>query len=181
MLGIEAVVHLASPHGGAGWEEILRDEIDGTYQIFEAARLAGVQRVVLASTNHVSGWLEKEGVSSIDTRMPVRPDSLYAVGKAFGEALGRYYADHHGMTVVCLRIGSFRIDPSPAELQSRVLRTWCSPADLAQLVELSLKRELHGFHVFFGVSNNTGRFWDIRDAQETLGYAPRDNAADLSR
>ena len=33
------------------------------------------------------------------------------------------------------------------------------------------------FGIFFGLSDNTERCWDIDNAREILGYAPQDNAA----
>ena len=58
-------------------------------------------------------------------------------------------------------------------------REWCSPRDLSQLMAKSIRADLK-FAIFFGVSNNTGRFWDIRNAQELVGYDPRDDAADYA-
>ena len=77
----------------------------GTYCLYEACVRRGCGRVVFASTNHVTGMYEKEGIPT-DPDMPVRPDSFYGASKAHGEALGRYYADHFGLAVICLRIGS---------------------------------------------------------------------------
>ncbi len=103
--------------------------------------------------------------------MPVRPDSLYGVSKAFGEALGRYYADAHGLSVICLRIGSFQ----PAPRSQRMLATWLSPRDCAQLVWRSIESALP-FGIFYGISGNTRRYWDISNAQHLLGYQPEDDA-----
>jgi uronate dehydrogenase len=181
MVGTNAVVHLASSNGGGGWQAVQRADIQGTYALFEEASRAGVSRFIFASTNHVSGGWEREGLALIYPDMPVRPDSLFAVGKVFGEALGRYCAEHRGMEVACLRIGSYRSSPSEQELRGRVVRTWVSSADLVQLVRLCLERELTGFQVFYAVSDNRGRYWDITNAQAILGYQPNDDASDLLR
>ena len=92
--GMDAVVHLAADPGtGAPWSSILPKNIVGTYNIYEAAHRCGVECVVFASTNHVMGMYEKDGVPQRPELLPVRPDGYYGASKAFGEALGRYYAD----------------------------------------------------------------------------------------
>ncbi|MEM2876170.1 MAG: NAD(P)-dependent oxidoreductase, partial [Candidatus Bathyarchaeia archaeon] len=102
--GMEAVVHLAAdPRVEAPWDSILNLNIIGTYNVFEAARRCGVKKVVFASSNHACGFaVEESDLVGPDT--PVRPDSLYGVSKVFGEALGRYYSDRFGLSVICLRI-----------------------------------------------------------------------------
>jgi len=89
----------------------------------------------------------------VGTESPYRPDSLYGVWKAFGETLGRYYSDNHGLQVTCVRIGSITQadnprDPSVAqssgwlpltEVQryARYAATWMSQRDFARLVRRS--------------------------------------------
>jgi len=182
MTGMDAVVHLAAnPSGSQPWESVLSSSINGTYTVLEAARRCEVKKIVYASTNHVVGWYEKEKAEKVTWNMPVRPDSLYGVGKACGEALGRFYSDAYGISVICLRIGSFVAQPKPKSPDDRILRTWCSPRDLAQLVQKSIDAERVRFAIFYGVSGNTRRFWDISHAQELVGYQPQDDAERLLR
>ena len=106
MQGVEAVVHFAADSAGRGpWESMLPNNIVGTYHVFEAARQAGVSRVIYASSNHAAGYAVKEGFP-VGPDAPVRPDSRYGVTKCFAEALGRFYHDRYGMQVICLRIGT---------------------------------------------------------------------------
>lgn len=146
--------------------------IAGTYNVFEAARRVGIKQLIYASSNHVSGWREVIGESDITPEMVVRPDSLYGVGKAFGEALAQFFVDQYGMSIICLRIGSFLPYPN----SDRSLKTWCSPRDLAQLVQKSLDHQDLGFQIFYGVSNNTNRIWNIDNARQLIDYQPQDNA-----
>jgi uronate dehydrogenase len=95
MQDIDCVVHLAGIPAEDHWENILHANIIGTRNIFEAARQADVKRVVFASSNHAMGFYRKDQV--IDEDMLPRPDSLYGVSKAFGESMGRYYADKCGL------------------------------------------------------------------------------------
>jgi len=172
--GCWGVVHLAAkPSDGLYYEEIRPRNFDSTYNVFEAARQAGARKIVFASTNHVTGMIEKEG-SVATPESPIRPDSLYGVSKAFGEAFGRYLSDKSGLSVICLRIGSFsRHDRLPDHLSPRAMRRTISPRDLAQLVRLSLETDLP-FGIFYGVSGWEAAPWEITNARELLGYAPQD-------
>jgi len=96
MTGVDAVVHLAGVPTEAGCEAIRDANIEGCYQTFEAARLAGVRRIVLASSNHAIGFHDR--ATRLDGSEPVRPDTRDGVSKVFGEALARYYADKFGLS-----------------------------------------------------------------------------------
>jgi uronate dehydrogenase len=111
--------------------------------------------------------------------MPPRPSSVYGCTKLFGEALARHYAEKHGLSMIVIRLCYFQPYDSPLLRQpGDVQREWCSPRDLAQLLLKCLRTDL-AFAVFFGVSNNTGRFWDISNAQRLVGYEPVDDAAQI--
>ena len=180
MRGVDAVIHLAAnPSVEQPWQDVYNSGIGGTYNVFEAARQAGVKQIVYASTNYVSGWREVEREPLITPVQAVRPSSLYAVGKVFGEALGQYFVDRYEMSIVCLRIGWFKTEPKLYAPDDPLLATYCSPRDLAQLVKRSLDRPDLGFEIFYAISGNTRRYWDISNAQTLLGYAPQDNAEDL--
>ena len=166
---MDAIVHLAGVPREAEWAKILPNNIIGTYNLFESARRAGVRRILFASSNHVIGFYRAD--QEVDALAPVRPDSRYGVSKVFGEALGRLYADKHGIDVACLRIGSFRKAPE----NTRQLSTWMSHGDTVRLVRACLDAPKFHFAVLYGVSANMRRkWWD--DAQRQLGYMPQDNA-----
>jgi uronate dehydrogenase len=167
--GVDAVVHLAGRSGEAPWPEILRHNIDGTFAVLEAARLADVTRVVFASSNHAVGF-RPAGEEAPDYAFP-RPDTFYGVSKVTGEALGSLYHDRYGMDVVCLRIGTCTPRP-PTE---RSLATWLSPDDCARLVEAALSAPSPGFRIVWGVSANTRGRFSLAEAR-ALGYEPRDDA-----
>ncbi len=173
---VDAVVHLAGdPAVSATWESVLEKNIQGVYCTYEACRNAGVKRVVFASTNHVTGLYEEEGMYTTP-EMPVRPDSLYGASKAFGESLGRYYVDRYGLEVVCLRIGSFQPDSSVVGRKSdRILSTWLSHRDCVHLVQCSIEADVR-FGIYYGISGNTRGYWDLQNARRELGYVPQDNA-----
>jgi uronate dehydrogenase len=170
--GVDAVVHLAGVVGESTWSAISHANIEGTYAVLEAARRAGVRRVVLASSNHATGFTQRpaEGLLREDDAPP-RPDTYYGVAKVTMEALGSLYADRYGMDVVCLRIGSAFPEPTTV----RMLATWLSPADAVSLVDAALRAPGPGFTVVWGVSANTRNWWDLTAAR-ALGYDPQDDA-----
>ncbi len=169
MDGVDAVIHLAGIRTEAPFDALLAGNMTTTYSVFEAARRARVRRVVFASSHHVTGFYRSD--EPVRPEQPVRPDSLYGVSKVFGEALGRLYADKHGIEVVCLRIGTFAAQPSGP----RQLSSWLSPGDWLRLVRASLDAPYVGFVVVYGVSANSRRWWED-DAEEILGYTPEDDA-----
>ena len=169
--GMDAVIHLAaSSTGQMPWDEILHNNIIGQYTVLEAMRHEGVTRMVFASTNHVTGYYELNGRPCYPD-MPVRPDSYYGASKAFGEALSRFYVDEHDLEVICLRIGSWLPEPKNV----RNLSTWLSPRDMAQLAWRAVETPLT-WGIFYAISGNTRRYWDIGPTQEQLGYEPEDDA-----
>ena len=191
--GADLVVDLAAnPSPSISWREACERNLPATLNALEAARRAGARRLVYASSNHVTGMYEHddpyksivagdyEGLDPaatpfISSRDPVRPDGPYAVSKAFGEAAGHYYADAFGLSVICLRIGTVNSEGRP--LAAREFATLLTHGDLVRLVDCCLRApdELQ-FAIFYGVSGNTWRFWEIADAEAEVGYRPRDNA-----
>jgi len=174
--GVDAVIHLAASSAvGTPWEDALHNNIIGIYTILEAMREEGVKRMVFATTNHVTGYNEIKGRPCYPD-MPVRPDGFYGASKAFGEALSRFYVDEHGLEVICLRIGSWLPEPKNV----RNLATWLSPRDMAQLIWRGVETPLT-WGIFYAISGNTRRYWDIGPTQEQLGYEPEDDAERFAR
>jgi uronate dehydrogenase len=169
--GVEGIIHLGGFSVEGPWETILNSNIVGCYNLFEAARRKGVQRVVFASSNHAVGFYPRH--RRIGTDVTVRPDSRYGVSKAFGEALGALYADKHGLGVLCLRIGHVLDEPA----DRRRLSIWLKPEDLAQLVRIGLEHPDLRFEIFYGVSANERSWWDNGRAH-AYGYRPTGRAED---
>jgi uronate dehydrogenase len=171
MAGIDCVVHLAGMSVEAAWEHVLPLNIEGCYNVFEAARRSGVKRMVFASSNHAIGFHRRERF--IDNNVVPRPDTRYGVSKVFGEALGRLYADKYGLSVACLRIGSFLTPDRPTE--TRHLLTWISHRDRVQLVRRCIDYPNYHFVIIYGVSNNLRNRWDNSNVK-FLGYRPEDDS-----
>lgn len=175
--GMSAILHLAAvPDEDDFHSRLLPANLAGVYNVFEAGRQAGVPKIIFASTGQtVLNYPRGELVTS---DMPARPITVYACTKLFGEALARYYADCHGMSMVCIRICWFQPYSSPLlRTETGSQRQWCSPRDLTQLIVKCLRAPIR-FGVFFGISNNTGRSWDISNAQQLVDYQPKDDIAE---
>lgn len=171
----EVVVHLGAIADEAPFETLLESNILGTYNVFEAARRAGVRRVIYASSNHVTGFYPVS--ESLDGSSLPRPDSFYGVTKVFGEALGRLYHDKWGLEVVNLRIGTFREKPE----DERQLSMWLSHRDGAELIRCAIVAPDVGYLTVYGCSANTRSWWELNDARESLGYRPVDNAEEFAQ
>jgi uronate dehydrogenase len=170
MQGVAALVHLAGA-GAGDLEALYRTNVRGLFDVFETARLAGVKRIVFASSNHAHGCYPME--VPVTPAHPPRPDTLYGAFKVLGEVMLRNYYDRHGIRSVSLRIGTYR----PLPIDQRSLATWLSPADMVQLVEKSLLHPDPGCLVIQGYSGNT-RIKVADPNWEFLGYRPADNAED---
>lgn len=179
MEGVDTVVHLAgaaSPE--STWEDVLGSNIVGQRNVLEAAREAGVRRVVLASSNHAMGMYDRKEEWPVYPSDLPRGDSLYGVSKIFGEALGRFYHDQFGLDVLALRIGWVADDPLEAE--EDVLRAmWLSPGDCVRVVRCAIEAETR-FGLFYAVSDNPNRRWSMTNTMLELGYRPRDSWTSLS-
>lgn len=191
--GQDAVVHMAAdPSMFATWESVLPNNLVGTYNAYEASRRMGVKRFIFASSNHATGMYERDHpydyivrgeyakvklpVPQVTHEAEIRPDGYYGISKAYGEAMGRYYTEEHGLLVICLRIGTCNQHNSPLK-SIRHFATWLSHRDQAQLVRRSIEApDSLVFDIFYGVSANKWRFWDTEHPRKVIGYQPEDNA-----
>ena len=177
LAGVDAVLHLAGdPRTGATWPDVRERNIDGTFNVYEAARRSGAKRVVFASTNHVMGFYYLESKTPVDDVSPMRPDSLYGVSKAFGEVLARYFTDAFDISIICIRIGWFTPTPPNSDALNQL---WISARDLAQVVRLSLETPRR-FGIYNATSANREQHWDLSKTMSELGYAPVDDVADFA-
>lgn len=196
--GADAVVHLAANSSvAASWDELWGPNLVGTRNVYESAVRAGVSRLVFASSNHAVGmylwdderFADPERPIEVGTDAPLRPDSPYGASKAWGEALGRLYAERHGLRVICLRIGWVTADDGPppvsigsvpAEVTARGAGMWLSHRDCVSLVEAALVADV-GFAIVHGVSDNAGRWLGLDEGRRSLGWMPADGLRERPR
>lgn len=202
--GVDVVVHLAAylgqnrPNRASGiyqddWEGQLNGNIIGTYNVFEAARLAGVKRVVFASSGNVIRGFERDEpyraisearFDDVPSEIPMithemtRPHAIYGVAKVFGESLGRYYSDAHGMSFLCVRIGVVKQSNMPEAPRDRAI--YLSHDDVTTMLKLCIDApDDLKYDIFFATSNNKYSYRDISHAREVLGYEPKDSGDDF--
>lgn len=182
--GVDAVLHLAvaSGHSGVYEDDTFNDRrfdvnVKGTFHVFEAARRAGVRRIV-----HVSSLMVVWGYGSaapVAGDAPPRPAGTYALTKALSEEIARYYAVSHGMEVLTLRIAA-PLDIDDPHLRSKPVRPQQVPLpDLAQAFTLALTVPLSGYEIVTIVGESSRRVWDLEPARRVLGYEPRYRLDDL--
>ena len=203
--GVDTVVNMAthmSRDGGsaASAEEdvagYISTNVVGVRNVYEAAREAGVGRVIFASAgasvfNYVmdephaalaeARWDDvPPGTPKLTHLAPYRPNGVYGASKAWGEALGRFYSDIHSMSVICVRVGHVPTPPQDEyQLSAYEASIYCSHRDIVQVFERCAEApDSLRFEVFFACSDNRGLFRDIEHAREVVGYVPQDGIKD---
>ncbi len=178
---VDTVVHLAAdPNEFATWEELERPNLDALFNVFHAAALAGVERLIFASSNHAMGGYRELGDMPITVDLPPRPDGPYGATKLMGERLGLSLARAFDLSFVALRIGWVQPGENrPETLPDDWARAmWLSNADLVRLFECAVEADLgdRAGVVVNGMSNNRGTRWDLAATAELIGYRPEDDA-----
>ena len=182
--GIDVVLHLAAdPSPSATWDSLLPVNIVGTYNVFAAAKHAGVRRVVYASSIHAVGGYESD--RQVAPNDPVNPGDLYGVTKCFGEAMGRYMAEQEGVQCIAIRIGAFqspdKFDESHEAPQAvSLIDSFVSKRDLNQLLRRAAEAEHLRFAVVHGLSDNRFKKMSIDTARDLLGYDPQDDLTEMN-
>ncbi|MGA0542180.1 NAD-dependent epimerase/dehydratase family protein [Neotabrizicola sp. VNH66] len=167
--GCDGILHLGGISVEAPFDPILQANILGLYNLYEAARRHGQPRILFASSNHTVGFWKQTDRLGPDCTL--RPDGLYGVSKAFGEALARMYFDKFGQETALVRIGSATAEPT----NHRMLGSWLSHDDLATLIRAVFTVPKLGCPVIWGASANTQGWWD-NSHLGWLGWTPQDNA-----
>ena len=190
--GQDVVVHLAAYLGSHDWEEQHAGNVLGTYNVFEAARQAGVGRVIFASSgNAIRGFERVPPYSHIAageydkvpsdfrrlTHEDVRPEALYGAAKVWGEALARHFSDDYDMSMICVRIGSVTTIDRPRTVRENAI--YLSHRDIATHLRACIDApDSLRFDIFFAVSNNRWNYRDLSHTREVLGWEPEDTADD---
>ena len=188
--GKDVVVHLAASLDGDNWESQLSANVIGTYNVYEAARLSGVKRVVFASSGSAIRGFEfvppYDAIAAgrydevpkdfpMITHEMVRPERIYGAAKVWGEALGRHFSHAHGLSVLCVRIGSVTQGNRPRDAREHAV--YLSHRDIAQILQKCIDApDDMLFDIFFATSNNKWGYRDLSHARNVLGFEPQDSA-----
>lgn len=199
--GMDAVVHLGyiHPPEGEGSRSVRsyrteRRNVDMAFHVYQLSLEEGVRRVVMASSNHAADWYEDlihaKKKDIVDPWERAVADNFYGWAKEAYEHLGFVFACGkmgRQLEVVQVRIGAPRPIPfsrygGNLNWYHRDLGAYISARDLTQLFVKSLEtediRDPHGipFQIFYGISDNTRKFWSIANARQVIGYDPQDDS-----
>ena len=146
----------------------------------EEGVVAELDGVDVADREHggVAGrYDEVASVPMLTHESPLHPSGIYGASKVWGEALGRHYADAHGLSVICVRIGRVTREDRPQS--PREFAVWCSQRDIARFLERCIAAPPSiRFDTFFATSNNRWGYRDLTHARDVLGWEPLDRAED---
>jgi nucleoside-diphosphate-sugar epimerase len=167
--GVDAVVHLAAiPAPGITTNSAtFANNVPSTYNVFAAARAAGIKNVVWASSETVLGlpFETPPPYIPVDEEYPVRPESTYSLGKAVEEEMARHFTRWDPTAkLIGLRFSNvmevedyeqfpgFENDPT-----SRSWNLWgyIDARDGAQAVRLALESSITGFEAFIIAAEDT--------------------------
>jgi uronate dehydrogenase len=172
----DTVIHLGATPDEAEWQDILTNNIVGTYNVFEVARRKGVRRIVFTSTVMTYDGLEGHVPGEILTpEHHAWPMTYYAVSKRFGEDLGKMYARKHGMSVVCIRLGWYLRPPVHVESARQRREIVLGPRDCGRLFTRAVEAEGVEFGVVNGFSREGAVRYDLEPGRRLIGYEPQDD------
>lgn len=167
--GADAVVHLgAIPAPGLRSEEVtFRNNMTSTYNVFSAATLLGLRRIVSASSETTLGLpfdREKPAYAPIDEDHPLYPESSYALSKVLGEEMARQVARWSDVPIVSLRFSNImephdyaRFSAFQDNPQLRKWNLWgyVDARDVAQSCRLGLEADIRGAEAFIIAAADT--------------------------
>jgi NAD+ dependent glucose-6-phosphate dehydrogenase len=175
--GVDTVVHLAADASPwAAWSSLVPNNIDATINVFEAVAAHRVRRVVFASSVHAMLGYEREAVAPISVELATQPIDQYGVTKVFGERLGRNFADRHGLSVICLRLGWVPLinEPDVVRGNPTAQTRWLSDRDFCAYVMRAIDADNIHFAIVNAMSAIEGSNWDLTSGSRVLGYEPQD-------
>ena len=171
--GCDAILHLGGVSTEQPFPDILQANLIGLHNLYEAARIEGISRIFLASSNHVVGYYEQ--TEHLSGNAPHKPDGWYGISKSYAEAVAIMYWHKFGIETAIVRIGSCFPEPK----DHRMLASWLAPEDYLSLVDRVFAVPRLGCPVIWGVSDNDNRWWD-NSAVEWLGWRPKRNSAEFA-
>ena len=158
---VDAVVHLAAiPAPGLfPASTTFTDNTAMNYNVFAAAQLLGIDRVVWASSETTFGlpFDTPPRYAPIDEDHYPLPDSTYALSKVVGETMAVHFAEWTGGTYIALRLSNVHVPEDyasvPGYQQDFALRRWnlwgyVDARDVALACERSVLADLRGAHSF---------------------------------
>ena len=175
MADVEVVVHAAALHGIhlENWsvEDFWSINVTGTFNVYQAARDAGVQHVVLGSSMVVYGDLGggDDAWQVVDEQSPLRPTNLYGLTKVLCEDIARYHALAGAVSTVALRLGMF-VPETFERYGFRLLFGGVDDRDVTQSVLRALShRPAEGFGAYNIMADSGLAAADVPQLQKEVG------------
>lgn len=183
MDGVVSLIHLAAtPDDGQApgffVDELVPNNVVGLYHVMEAAREAGVRRVVLASSGQVNWYQQYEGPLPVRAQDPITPRHWYAATKVFMESIGFGFTRSAGMTVIAVRLGWCpRRGQAPEIARSATAQdVYLSPGDAGRFFARCVLADIpQAFHVLYaGSLACQTTIFDLEPARRLLGWVPQE-------
>ena len=183
MKGVDVVVNLsANPSPFAEFKDLIKPNLIGAYNVFEAARLSKCSRVIFASSIHsVEGYGHGYEVKAKDAPKPI---DFYGASKVFGEALCYTFFSKYGLSCLAIRIGAYTSDDKMREVcfSKHDYDHVISQRDMGQLIHkciIAPKKLKYG--ILSGISKNKKRDLDLKETKRLVGYSPKDDSYKLCK
>jgi UDP-glucose 4-epimerase len=194
--GLDAILHLAGirTHGLVPDDETFRINVMGAFNVHEAARRAGIPRVVSMSSEAVLGWApgawQREHLPDylpVDEEHPCRPQDCYGLSKVALEDVGRSFTDRCGMTTVFIRAPWIASPEELAEvarnngrpIKEFGLYHYIDVRDAAEACRLAVEVALAGSHALFVGSGESSVCVPLAELLPKLAPAIGNRAAKL--
>jgi uronate dehydrogenase len=182
MQGCDVVVHLAATSDEAPFvEQLVPSNVVGVYNVFEAARLENVRRIVFAATIQAVGYNLRNTDTPFETEELPRPTTLYGATKVLGETMGRWYNDKHKMEFIAIRIGAFQPYDSPILCKNWCPGIWLSPRDAVSLFRKAIETPDIGYAIVNGTSKTIREHLSLQSARSLLAYEPQEDIRDFCK
>ena len=177
--GAGTLIHLAATPDDADFlTELVPNNLIGVHHVLEAARAAGVGRLILASSGQVVWWQRLRGPWPVTTDAPSTPRSWYACCKMFLEGAGRAFAEGYGLSVIVARLGWC---PRNREHVEELRHTewgpdvYLSPGDAGRFFACAVEVPAVDFAVVYAASKPVRRaYFDLESARRAVGFEPQD-------
>ncbi len=183
MKNVDVVINLAAnPRVDATFSDLIKPNLIGAYNVFEAARQAKCERVIFASSVHViKGY--PHGREIIGTDAP-KPLNFYGASKAFGEALCSVFSHKYNLSCLAIRIGAY-VSNNGKKVVCYTRHDYdyvISQRDMAQLLHRCVMAEKKvKYGILSGISNNEHKRMELKYTKRLVGYEPEDDAFKVCR
>jgi len=175
--GMDIVIHLAGLIDETENDDALDINSLLIKNVFKATAENKCDRLIFASSAQTIEHYPND--LQIHKNRPVRPHNLYGVAKCLGEALASYYADQHGISAICLRIGAYEFAEEHTAMNTRDLSAYLHPDDCNQLLVGCIETKGLHYEILNAISNNRYKRLDISETMEKVGYRPKADAFTL--